>query len=160
REYDVKVESVSGSIRSSLFAAIDAMGEQDQLALDLADIFAWDVDFNTEVQRGDSFRVSVEKLSLDGRVLRYGRILAAEFVRGTRTLQAVRFESNGEPGSYAPDGSPLRKQFLRSPLRFSRVSSGYSAARFHPILNVYTAHPGIDFAAPEGTPVNASADGI
>jgi len=160
RSFDVKVETIAGSIRSSLFGAVVAAGEDDQLALDLAEVFAWDVDFNTELQRGDSFRVAVEKLSLDGRFVRYGRILGAEFQRGERLLRAVRFEASRGTGYYAPDGTPLRKQFLRSPLRFDRVSSGYSASRFHPILQRFTSHFGIDFAAATGTPVNAAADGV
>lgn len=160
RTYDVKVETARGVVRSSLFGAIEDSGEQDQLALDLAEIFAWDVDFNTEVQKGDSFRVSVEKLTLDGRFVRYGRILAAEFKNGRRTLQAVRFEADRGPGYYALDGAPLRKAFLRSPLKFTRISSGYTTSRFHPILRKRTAHLGIDYAAPFGTPVSASADGV
>lgn len=160
RQYAVHVAGASGIVRSSLFGAIMDAGEEDQLALDIADIFAWDVDFNTEVQKGDSFRVSVEKLSLDGRFVKYGRILAAEFVRGERRLQAVRFEGARGLGYYAPDGTPLRKAFLRSPLRFTRISSGYSLARLHPILQRRTAHLGIDYAAPYGTPVNASSDGV
>lgn len=160
RQYDVKVETAGGVVRSSLFGAIEDAGEQDQLALDLAEIFAWDVDFNTEVRKGDSFRVGVEKLSLDGRFVRYGRILAAEFKNGSRRLQAVRFEASRGPGYYAPDGAPLRKAFLRSPLKFTRISSGYTTARFHPILQRKTPHLGIDYAAPFGTPVSASADGV
>lgn len=160
RRYDVRAEIVSGVVRSSLFRAIEEAGEEDQLALDLADVFAWDVDFNTELQRGDSFRVSVEKLSLDGRFLKYGRILAAELRNGRRTLRAMRFDSARGTGYYAPDGTPLRKAFLRSPLRFTRISSGYTSARFHPILQRSTAHLGIDYAAPLGTSVNASADGV
>jgi murein DD-endopeptidase MepM/ murein hydrolase activator NlpD len=160
RSYDVRVARVDGVVSSSLFAAIEKAGELDQLALDLADVFAWDVDFNTEIQRGDTFRVSVEKLTLDGRLVRYGRILAAELRNGSRTLQALLFEGARGSGYYAPDGTPLRKAFLRSPLRFTRISSGYSSARFHPILLRNTAHLGIDYAAPLGTPVNASANGV
>lgn len=161
RSYETRVATVAGEIRSSLFEAVTAGGEQDQLALDLAEIFAWDVDFNTEIQRGDGFRLAVEKLSLDGRFARYGRILSAEFRRGQRTLVAVRFDREGDAGGYyAPDGSPLRKAFLRSPLKFSRISSGFTTARFHPILQKYTAHLGVDYAAPVGTPVQASADGV
>lgn len=161
RSYETRVATVAGEIRSSLFEAVTATGEQDQLALDLAEIFAWDVDFNTEIQKGDGFRLAVEKLSLDGRFVRYGRILAAEFRRGERSLAAVRFDREGDVGGfYAPDGSPLRKAFLRSPLKFSRISSGFSRARFHPILGKYTAHLGVDYAAPVGTPVQAASAGV
>lgn len=160
RSYDQRTEVVQGTISSSLFAAVNDAGEDDQLALDLADIFAWDVDFHTELQRGDSFKVAVEKMYLDGRLSRYGRILSAEFVRGDRTLRAVRFEGSGGPGYYAPDGRPLRKAFLRSPLKFSRISSGFTHSRFHPILKSFRPHLGVDYAAPVGTPVMASGDGV
>ena len=160
RSYDLRVETASARIRSSLFGAVSDAGEQDQLAVDLADIFAWDVDFNTELQKDDSFRVAVEKLYLDGRFSRYGRILSAELVRGSRTLRAVRFDGTATAGYFAPDGTPLRKAFLRSPLKFSRITSGFSTARLHPILHQVRAHLGVDFGAPEGTPVMASSDGV
>jgi murein DD-endopeptidase MepM/ murein hydrolase activator NlpD len=160
REYDVTVARVHGQITSSLFGAVADAGEDDQLALDLADIFMWDVDFNTELQKGDSFRVAVEKLSLDGKRIRYGRILSAELVRGPRVIQAVRFESRNGPGYYMPDGRPMRKAFLRSPLRFTRISSGFTRARLHPVLKVVRPHLGVDYAAPTGTAVRASADGV
>ena len=160
RDYDVSVASVKGEIRSSLFGAVSDAGEEDQLAMDLADIFMWDVDFNTELRKGDTFRVAVEKMSLDGRFSRYGRILSAELVRGQRVIQAVRFEGAAGPGYYMPDGRPMRKAFLRSPLRFTRISSGFTHARLHPILRVVRPHLGVDFAAPIGTPVRASADGL
>jgi len=160
RSYDQRTEVIQGTISSSLFAAVNDAGEEDQLALDLADIFAWDVDFHTELQRGDSFKVAVEKMYLDGRLSRYGRILSAEFVRGDRTLRAVRFECSRGPGYYAPDGRPLRKAFLRSPLKFSRISSGFTHSRFHPILKTMRPHLGVDYAAPVGTPVMASGDGV
>jgi murein DD-endopeptidase MepM/ murein hydrolase activator NlpD len=159
RSYETRTVTVDGTIESSLFGALGHMGEMDQLAIDLADVFAWDVDFNTEIRKGDRFRVAVEKLYLDGRLSRYGRILSAELTNGTRRLRAVRFEGSRGPGYYAPDGTPLKKLFLRSPLRFSRITSGYSAARFHPILRTVTSHFGIDYAAPVGTPVTAAADG-
>jgi murein DD-endopeptidase MepM/ murein hydrolase activator NlpD len=160
RTYDPRTEVVSGVISSSLFGAVNDAGEQDQLALDLAEIFAWDIDFHTELQKGDSFKVAVEKMYLDGRLSRYGRILSAEFVRGDRTLRAVRFEGEHSHGYYAPDGKPLRKAFLRSPLKFSRISSGFTHSRFHPILKKARPHYGIDYAAPVGTPVMASGDGV
>jgi murein DD-endopeptidase MepM/ murein hydrolase activator NlpD len=160
RRYETQVATVEASITSSLFGAVTAAGEDDQLALDLADIFAWDVDFNTELQKGDSFRVAVEKMSLDGHFSRYGQILSAELVRGSRLLRAVRFDSASGTGYYAPDGTPLRKAFLRSPLKFTRITSRFTAARFHPILNVVRPHFGVDFAAAIGTPVMAAADGV
>jgi len=160
RPYETRIGGVAGVIESSLFGTVTGAGEQDQLALDLADIFAWDVDFNTEIQRGDSFRLAVEKLHVAGRFVGYGRILAAEFTRGPRVFQAVRFDGNGAGGYYDPSGTPLRKAFLRSPLRFSRISSRFSASRFHPVLKVRRPHYGVDYAAPVGTPVLASADGV
>jgi murein DD-endopeptidase MepM/ murein hydrolase activator NlpD len=160
RRYETQVATVQAAITSNLFAAVAAAGEDDQLALDLADIFAWDVDFNTELRKGDSFRVAVEKLTLDGRFSRYGQILSTELVRGSRVLRAVRFDGASGTGYYAPDGTPLRKAFLRSPLKFTRITSRFTAARFHPILNVTRPHLGVDYAAAVGTPVMAAADGV
>jgi murein DD-endopeptidase MepM/ murein hydrolase activator NlpD len=160
RTYDTRTAVVAGRIDSSLFATIAGVGEHPQLAFDLSEIFAWDIDFNTEIQGGDGFRVAVEKLSLDDRFVRYGRILAARFDRGDRTLYAVRYEGSGGAGYYHLDGTPLRKAFLRSPLRFTRISSRFTHSRLHPILKKRRPHLGIDYAAPTGTAVNASADGV
>jgi murein DD-endopeptidase MepM/ murein hydrolase activator NlpD len=160
RQYEVRVGSAAGVINSSLFETIDALGERDELAMELSEIFAWDIDFNTSIHRGDTFRVAVEKFYLDGELRRYGRVLAAEFVNSGRTLRAVRFESrDGQTAFYEPSGEPLKKAFLKSPLRFTRVSSRFSSGRLHPVLHITRAHNGTDLAATYGTPVRAIGHG-
>ena len=160
RQYEVRVGTAAGVIKSSLFETIDAIGEKDELAIELSEIFAWDIDFNTSIQRGDTFRVAVEKLYLDGELRRYGKVLAAEFVNSGRTLRAIRFEGqDGNAAYYEPSGEPLKKAFLKSPLRFTRVSSSFSGGRLHPVLHVTRAHNGTDLAATYGTPVRAIGHG-
>ena len=150
----------SGEIRSSLFAATDAAGLSDNVAVQLADIFAGDIDFHRDLRRGDKFTVIYEMFYHQGRAIKSGRLLAAEFINQGRSYRAVWFQDNeGKGGYYSPDGKNLRKAFLRSPLEFSRVSSGF-AMRFHPILQQWRAHKGVDYAAPTGTNVKATADGV
>jgi murein DD-endopeptidase MepM/ murein hydrolase activator NlpD len=161
RQYEVRVGSAAGVIESSLFETIDTIGEKDELAMELSEIFAWDIDFNTSIHRGDTFRVAVEKLYLDGELRRYGRVLSAEFTNSGRTLRAVRFEgAEGNAAYYEPTGEPLKKAFLKSPLRFTRVSSRFSSGRLHPVLHVTRAHNGTDLAASYGTPVRAIGHGV
>lgn len=160
-ERPVERESVvvAGQVHSSLFQAVANLGEGDALALALADIFQWDIDFHREVQRGDSFAVLVERRRVDGATVGYGPILAASYRTGTRRFTAVRFATDNIPGYYDEHGRPLKKQFLRAPLRLSRITSGYSASRLHPVLGRRMPHWGVDYAAPEGTPVMVTADG-
>lgn len=145
----------SGVIRSSLFAATDAANIPDGVATQLADIFGGDIDFHRDLRRNDRFSVVYEMSYLEGRTLRSGRVLAAEFVNNGRTFRAI---SHGGT-YYTPEGKNLRKAFLRSPLEFSRISSGF-ATRMHPILREWRAHRGVDYAAPIGTRVRATGDGV
>jgi murein DD-endopeptidase MepM/ murein hydrolase activator NlpD len=150
----------SGEIRSSLFAATDAAGLSDNIAGQLADVFAGDIDFHRDLRRGDKFTVIYEMFYHEGRAIKSGRVLAAEFINKGKSYRAVWFQdSEGKGGYYTPEGKNMRKAFLRSPLEFSRVSSGFSM-RFHPILQKWRAHKGIDYAAPSGTHVKATADGV
>jgi murein DD-endopeptidase MepM/ murein hydrolase activator NlpD len=149
-----------GEIRSSLFAAADEAGLPDSVTIQVADVFSGDIDFHRDLRRGDRFTVVYEVVHHQGRPLRSGRVLAAEFVNNRKALRAVWFvDEDGKGGYYAPDGSNLRKAFLRSPLEFSRVTSGF-AMRMHPILNEWRAHNGVDYGAPAGTRVRATADGV
>jgi murein DD-endopeptidase MepM/ murein hydrolase activator NlpD len=161
-DQEVRILMASGEIRSSLFAATDAAGLPDAVAIQIADIFASEIDFHRDLRRGDRFTVVYELSHVRGEPLRAGRVLAAEFVNGGKALRAVWFQRpDGHSGGYyAPDGKSLRKAFLRSPLEFSRVSSGFSNARYHPVLKEWRAHRGIDYAAPTGTRVRATADGV
>jgi len=158
--YEVRTERVRGVINSSLFETVNSIGEDDSLALLLADIFAYDVDFILDIREGDSFQALVEKRYRDGRPAGYGRLLAAEFTNQGQTYQAIRFRDGARPEAYyAPDGQSRRQQFLRAPLEFSRISSGFTMRRFHPIAKTWRAHPAIDYAAPSGTPIRSVGDG-
>lgn len=159
-EPERRLEMRSGEIRSSLFAATDAAGLPDAVAVQIAEIFASDIDFHRDLRRGDTFTVIYESFHHQGERVRTGRVVAAEFVNGRRTLQGVWFEHQpGEGAYYTPDGRSLRRAFLRSPMEFSRVTSGFTNARFHPVLQQWRAHRGIDYGAPVGTPVRAVANG-
>src|SRR5258708_6465314 len=152
---DTRVMMKAGVIRSSLFAATDAVGIPDSVAMQLADVFGGDVDFHRDLRKGDRFTVVYELHHLGGRPVRAGRLLAAEFVNQGKTLRAIYFGS----GYYAPDGQNLRKAFLRSPLEFSRISSGFGM-RLHPIQSTWRTHKGLDYAAPSGTRVRAVGDAV
>jgi murein DD-endopeptidase MepM/ murein hydrolase activator NlpD len=159
--YETRVEHVSAEIESSLFASVKSVGEKDQLALDLADIFGSDIDFYTDLQKGDSLRVLIEKKYLDGRFSKYGAILAADITNQQKVLTGILFEDeHGKPAYYAPDGKALKKSFLKSPLKFGRITSRFSGARLHPILKIVRPHLGVDYAAPTGTPVQSVASGV
>lgn len=150
----------AGSIESSLFAAADAAGLPDSVTLALADIFGGDVDFYHDLRRGDRFVVLYETRYVDGEPAGTGRVLAAEFVNRGVALHAYFWQApDGSEGYYDEDGHSSRKAFLRSPMEFSRITSGFTQSRFHPILHTWTAHRGTDFAAPMGTPVRVTADG-
>jgi murein DD-endopeptidase MepM/ murein hydrolase activator NlpD len=157
---DVRWEMAAGEIRSSLFGAADAAGLPDAVTMQLADVFAGDIDFYKDIKRGDRFAVVYETRQLDGEPVGTGRIVAARFENRGRTLEAYLWrDASGNDGYYTADGVPLQRAFLRAPLAFSRVTSGFSLARFHPILNTWRAHKGVDYAAPVGTPVRATANG-
>lgn len=158
---ETQVITTSAQIRYSLFGATDAAGIPDSVATGLADIFGGDIDFHRDLRKGDRFSVAYESVNHLGRMVRTGRILAAEFVNDGRVYRAVWFEgADGKGGYYTPEGKNIRKAFLRSPLEFSRVTSGFSAARFHPVLHETRAHRGIDYGAPVGTRVKATGDGV
>jgi murein DD-endopeptidase MepM/ murein hydrolase activator NlpD len=149
----------TATIRSSLFAATDNAGIPDAIAMQIARVFATDIDFHTDLRKGDTFSLVYEMIYEAGELVSPGRILAAQFVNDGRKHTAVLFnDDEGIDGYYSLDGSNRAKAFLRSPVEFSRVSSGFGA-RFHPIFKNWRAHTGVDFAAPKGTRVLATADG-
>ncbi len=157
---ETHIQMKSGVINSSLFAATDSAGVPDNVTTQIVDIFASDIDFHRDLRKGDRFTVVYESLYNDGEPARAGRVLAVEFINQGTLYQAVYFQADdGNSGYYAPDGKNLRKAFLRSPLEFSRISSGFSSARFHPVLQTWRAHKGVDYAAPTGTRVKATANG-
>jgi murein DD-endopeptidase MepM/ murein hydrolase activator NlpD len=157
-----EVAVVSGRLEDSLFNAVEEAGESAEVAMRMAQIFGYDLDFYTDPRRGDTFRVVMEKKKYDhGETAGYGRILAAEYVNGARKYQALLFHDPlGRPAYYTTDGKSLQKAFLRSPLKFGApVTSHFSKARFHPILKTYRPHLGTDYGAPTGTPVQTIGSG-
>ena len=158
-QLQTRVVMKSGVIRSSLFAATDAAEIPDSIAMQVADIFGGDIDFHRSLRKGDQFSIVYEQLTLAGRPVRVGRVLAADFRNQGKSYRAVWYSgADGKGGYYGADGKNLRKAFLRSPLEFSRISSGFGM-RHHPFLQTWRAHNGVDYAAPAGTRVRAVGDG-
>jgi len=152
--------SASATINSSLFLAANKAGMSDNITMELAGIFGWDIDFALDIRKGDSFTVLYEEIYLDGEHIDNGEILAAEFVNQGKRYQAVRYtDAGGRTDYYALNGESMRKTFLRTPVEFSRISSRFSTGRKHPILNKIRAHKGVDYAASTGTPIKSTANG-
>ncbi len=158
--YVVEQRLVHGVIDSSLYEAGRRAGASPGIIMELSDIFAWDVDFSTDIRKGDTFSVLYEIATVDGRTIDAGKVLAAEVVNNGKKHAAIFFnESGGGSGYYNLQGKSLRRTLLRSPLRYRRISSYFSKRRYHPIKKRYRPHHGIDYAAPTGTPIETSGDG-
>ncbi len=160
REVEHRTAHTSGIIESSLYTTAKESGLSENLIMELANIFGWDIDFALEIRAGDRFTVIYEEDYLDGEKLRDGPILAAEFVNQGRSYQALRYDDEGGRADYyTPEGRSMRKAFLRAPVDFRRISSGFTQERWHPVLGKKRPHMGVDYAAKIGTPVKAAGDG-
>ncbi|MCW8844656.1 MAG: peptidoglycan DD-metalloendopeptidase family protein, partial [Gammaproteobacteria bacterium] len=160
RPLETRVVYAHGTIKNSLFVAGREAGMSDKVTMNLAGIFAWDVDFVLDIRENDEFVVLYEELWQDGSRVKDGEILAAEFVNQGETLRAIRYtDSEGRSDYFSPEGNSMRKAFIRAPVDFTRISSNFNPNRKHPILNKIRAHKGVDYAAPNGTPIKAAGDG-
>jgi murein DD-endopeptidase MepM/ murein hydrolase activator NlpD len=166
--WESQIIRAHGSIDNSLYSALDASiaddvlkgPERQRLAWDIADVFAWQVDFTRDLQPGDEFRLALERLVSEEGEVRFGRLLAARLEVGDRELTAFRFAHGEQAAFYDTEGTSLRRSFLRAPLEFRTVSSRFSSARLHPVLGILRRHAGTDYAAPPGTAVLAASDGV
>lgn len=160
-EYPVETVTtyVTGNIDYSLYEAITSVGEDFSLAMKLADIFEWEIDFFKDIRTGDSFTLLVDKRFIKGEFAGYGKVHAADFFNNGRHIRALYYENGKTRGYFTPEGNSLKKGFLKAPLKFSRISSKFSYKRLHPVLNKVRPHLGVDYAAPVGTPIYATADG-
>ena len=159
RDYERRIQTASGTIKSSLFEAAMDAGLTNNTTMDLAQIFGWDIDFALDIRKNDRFFVTYEDLYLNGEHIGQGNILAAEFVNQGRVYKAVRYtDKNGNSNYYSQNGKSMRKAFLRTPVDFTRISSRFGY-RFHPLLKRRKKHEGVDYAAPIGTPIKAAGDG-
>jgi murein DD-endopeptidase MepM/ murein hydrolase activator NlpD len=156
-----KLKMMRGTVNQNLIQALNEAGEKDSLAIDLADIFAWDIDFYADTRKDDSFKLLFEKKYLNGKFIGYGKILAAQFANQGKIFQAFYFTypDTHEWDYFDPEGNSLRKEFLKSPINGARITSRFSYNRLHPVWKVYRPHYGVDYGAPPGTPVQATADG-
>lgn len=157
--YEKRILHIGGTIKDNLIASMGEGNENLLLALQLSDIFAWDIDFTADLRNDDSFKIVVEGLYLDGKFKKYGDILSSEFSNNSDVYRAYASEQNGKIDYYDEMGKSLRKAFLKAPLSFRRISSVFSRGRYHPILKIYRPHQGLDYAAATGTPVSAAGDG-
>lgn len=159
-QYEIREQVISAEIESNISVALKQAGQPPSLAGDLADIFAWDIDFAKDIQSGDRFQMLVEKRFKKGEFQGYGQILAAVFVNKGREYKAFQYtDTRGHAGYYDENGRSLQKAFLKSPVKFSKITSYFSTERFHPILKTSRPHPGVDYAAPKNTPIKTVADG-
>lgn len=160
REVERREAVAQGHIVSSLFVDGQKAGLSDAQIMELATIFGWDIDFALELREGDQFYVIYEEIYLDGEKLGNGPILAAEFINQGKTYRAIRYtDSSGDTAYYDPDGHAKRRAFIRTPVKFARISSGFTRKRWHPVLKKWRSHKGVDYAAPRGTPVKATGNG-
>ncbi|MBI1910446.1 MAG: peptidoglycan DD-metalloendopeptidase family protein [Deltaproteobacteria bacterium] len=160
RPHETKPIVVSGRIENSLYEDAIKAGADPQAIMALSDIFAWDVDFASDIQKGDTFSILTEMLYVEGMPVRTGKVLGAEMVNGGKKYSAFYFDGKDGGSYYDADGKSLRRTLLKSPLRFRRITSYFSKGRFHPILKRYRPHHGIDYGAPTGTPIESAGSGV
>ena len=158
-EYEKRIQYMGGIIRDNLISSLGEDREKVKVALQLSDVFAWDIDFSSDLREGDTYKIVIEGYYLDGVLKKYGDILSTEFVNQGETFRAYRYEIDGQADYFDEQGKSVKRAFLKAPLNFRRISSYFARSRFHPILRIYRPHHGLDYSAPAGTPVSAVGEG-